>query len=1402
MKPHMVCFHGHRLGVDGDVPDNQTLVCPLCGSIKNFKQGTSDENPDAIAVTVVPVSMVNPSSPHIPSKTPSKEDSQDALSDSWLETDAHEASTDQNTRSVSDPIAPPETLDGNVTPPARARAATEPAGKPADGRQETTKRKRKKFKPPNLPGYEVMEELGRGGMGVVYQAYDEKNGRDVALKTLQRMSPDDIVRFKQEFRALSDIAHPNLASLYELLSDGKTWCFSMEILEGVEFLDYVWSEFDSLRDSGREILAELPESTQRLSMRRMNRLFESLKQLAVGLNELHRVDKLHSDIKPSNVMVTKEGRLVLLDFGLIAEISKDEDGRVPRVIQGTPHYMSPEQAACAPLSGASDWYAVGVMLYEVLTGRLPIRDTATRIMLRKQYDVPVEPIKRQPSVPPELNELCMAMLEINPRNRPSAADVLRAVDAEEIARTIEESQPAHEVHSVDLVGRERHFGILNQAFSDVTNGETRSVFVHGLSGMGKSVLIRTFIDSIKSSDAVVLEGRCYEQESVPFKALDDLVDSLVVYLGTLSTDELSDIIPDDILPLTRLFPALGQVAVSTNESNESIENADPLELRHRAMNALRELLTKLGERRAIVLTIDDMQWGDEDSANLLADLVRPPDSPRLLLLGSFRREDIETSPSLLALAEAYQRGQVPPHRYELPIEPLSIEEATRLAMALLNRNDSGAKRLAARIAQESAGSPFFVWELAQHIHDDADPAAGSLELDEVIWSRVRRLPTEVRRLLEVFAVAGRPMRAYDAYQAIDEVTHGPSLLAQLRTNNFIRTTDHEDETLVETYHDRIRESVVNHLANAKVRGHHLKLALVIEQASTISVADVEAHLRSTREFAEPREPFELDKRQWQRVFDLAYSFDAAGKSERALYYALIAAERAWRQNAYHVSEQQFEIARRGSEAASDAIRFRIAEGLGDVLMTSGRYGPANHQFQTARALATDDITLARIDGKRGNLCFKQGDMANAIKHLELALKELGNPPSKGLMQRAALVKESCVQLLHTYLPRLYTDRRRSNTARGELDLFRARLYEGLGYPYWFSRGPVPTLWTHLRHMNLAERYPPSPELGRAYAMHAVMMTAIPLAARGAAYAEKAYQLHGELGDRLGQGKARSFQTFSLLALGRFREGAKSGREAVKLLEQAGDVWEANMARIIVSQTLYFLGDLRSAHLEAKRAYEIGKETGDSSAMAIALYFWVPAAPDAIPNGAIQTERERPREDPLSSSSAIQSRGLELLLREDDPLEAAQVIQESLDVARQRGLRNPCIFNGVTWKATALRMVAERESTGAARQAAMVVARKAVRDALKITKKYRTSRPRALRECAELAVMEGRETRAQRFLAESLRVAEEQEAAYEQAHALLAQGKAGLQFGWPDAEQQIAAAKESIASMEEFDRDSG
>lgn len=1424
MSEWLVCLHGHEMVLSGERSDVLTnVVCSVCGAVTDVPKlagkstldgefgrtlvpgvsGESEPTEHDVSLAVVERQhkvadedgdatgrLLNPTGEFVPG-VPSNPDSS-AFNDATLDARAGgPASADP----LDSAIAPSHRLSSRRFSNPFQGTINWQSGVEAPATNETGD---EILEPPNLAGYTVLNELGRGGMGVVYRAFDERRGTEVALKTLQRMSPMDLQRFKQEFRALTDIAHPNLASLHELLSDGTTWCFTMDVLEGVEFLEYVWSgprrpesSDDGPTDGGDAGQTGLTQS--RLTEPRLQRLRKSLQQLATGLHALHEKGMLHRDVKPSNVMVTAEGQLVLLDFGLVAGVEeKTERG----TITGTPAYMSPEQAAGLDTGPASDWYSVGVMLYELLTGRLPIGGKTIEILMLKQDFDPPLAIEVEPGIPQDLSDLCAGLLDRDPTKRPTAADVLDALGATDLAENLRSSVRESSTGSVKLVGRETHLAQLEHAWVDVRHGETRSMFVHGRSGMGKSVLIHALLDGIRQrEDAVILEGRCYEQESVPFKALDSLIDSLAVYLGTLPEDAVRQAVPEDSLPLVRLFPVLGQAPGAADAGKPSIDNVDQQELRQRAMNALRDLLRHLGETQPVVLYIDDLQWGDEDSANLLADLLRPPRSPRVLALGSFRSENRTTSVCLKALDEAYTTGQQHPHRAEIAVDSLTEEDAKRLALMLLDRDDAAAEELASKIARESGGWPFFVWELAQHVQDDPEIADKSLELDEVIWTRVNRLPDETRRLLELVAVGGRPIPAMEAYQALDVMEKGRNLLAQLRTSNFVRTTESEDaDSIVEIYHDRVRESVVDHLDGETVRGHNLQLAVTIEQVSGIQIADLWEHINSTVEFDEPGEPYSIDKRQWQRVFDLASYFDAGGEHDRAFPFALCAAEQARNQDAQEVAEQQFRTALRGSTQAATAIRFRVHEGLGDVLVLRGKYDEAIEQLQTARSLVEGNLLLARLDWKLGDASFKKGDVGGARDYSERAITALGERPPSKLTVLPRALKEAAAQVLHTKFPSKFVGQRDPGSPEAKRELFRARVYDQLTFSYWFSAGMEFVLWSHLRQMNLAERYPPSPELGKTYSFHAVTMTGIPMAARGIRYAERAYQISVDDGDLWGQGMARCYHTFACIVLGRFHEGVKTGEEGVRLLEQAGDVWQSNMARMIATVPTCHLGDLKTAYRQSKKAHEIATECGDYSGVCISLLFWAPNSPHTLPPGAIQQELERERDDPVPTFAAIYARGLELLLSEDNPREAAIMLQKSLDSAKKRGVRNVCLFSAATWKATALRIAAERED-GSARRLILPHAQKAVRAALRITKSYVATRAHALREAGLITAMQGKADRARSYFEESLRVAQKYEAEYDVARTKLALGETGLKFGWSNAEQQVADARAIINEIE-------
>jgi serine/threonine protein kinase len=217
--------------------------------------------------------------------------------------------------------------------------------------------------------FELIRRLGQGGFGIVYEAFDRRRSMLVALKLLREAEGSTLYRFKREFRALTDISHPNLVALDELLTDGTHWFFTMELVRGVRFVEYVRPGGVARPDS---------DSSTRRPCGRLDeaRLRDVLPQLADALHTIHNAGIVHCDLKPSNVLVTAEGRVVVLDFGLVSErslVPASEEASVEwsgddLVVLGTPAYMAPEQTTPQHVTAAADWYSLGVMLYEALIG--------------------------------------------------------------------------------------------------------------------------------------------------------------------------------------------------------------------------------------------------------------------------------------------------------------------------------------------------------------------------------------------------------------------------------------------------------------------------------------------------------------------------------------------------------------------------------------------------------------------------------------------------------------------------------------------------------------------------------------------------------------------------------------------------------------------------------------------------------------------------------------------------------------------------------------------------------------------------------------------------------------------------------------------------------------------------
>jgi serine/threonine protein kinase len=844
--------------------------------------------------------------------------------------------------------------------------------------------------------YELIEQLGRGGMGVVYRAFDEKRGGVVALKTVKRADPAAILRFKQEFRALTDVSHPNLVTLYELTAVGETWFFTMELVEGVDFLTFVRSGADrplpaKVEDpwlSGpfssaagiptAEVLGDGEPTDQErvkdgpvaepgqglgLSAVALARLRAALRQFTEGVAVLHEARKLHRDLKPSNVLVTRQGRVVILDFGLAAELGPSGLHQSPLpYILGTAPYMAPEQAAGRPVSPACDWYSVGSILYEALTGRHPFLGRPLEVMMDKQRFEPPAPRELVPGLPDDLNALCVDLLRRDPDARPTGREMLRRLGSitgePELPIPLQPSP-----HRAALVGRARDLECLELAFAEMCRGQTVACYIHGPSGIGKTALVRRFLDDrIDRDEAVVLAGRCYEQESVPYKALDSVVDALGQYLKRLPLLEAQALLPRDILSLVRVFPALRQVEAVATAPRLAADVSDPQELRRRAFGALRELLARLGDRRPLVVAIDDLQWGDSDSAVLLTELLRPPDPPRFLVLGCYRSADAATSPLLRALLNGDEGGKPSIDRRVLALGALEPAEAEGLVQTLLGREDPAARAHASAIVRESGGNPFFVIELVRYLQADAGlldrvPTANEVVLDEVLWNRVRRLPEEAQRLLEVVAVSGRPLGQAEASRAAELGAGEHAAFNLLRSGRLIRSTSPAERDEIETYHDRVREAVAARIPSSNLEGYHRRLALVLESSGRADPEVLAVHFRGARELGRAG----------------TYYAQAAAQAAEALAFDRAA-------NLYRLALEFH------PGDAAETRRLRI--GSGDAMANAGRGALAAREYLAAAVGATvaEAVELRR----RAAMQFlSSGHLDEGLAELNVVLKAVG-----------------------------------------------------------------------------------------------------------------------------------------------------------------------------------------------------------------------------------------------------------------------------------------------------------------------------------------------------------------------------------------------------------------------------
>jgi len=796
-------------------------------------------------------------------------------------------------------------------------------------------------------------------MGSVHLVYDEQLGTEVALKTLNLTTGADLYRFKREFRGLVDTEHPNLVRLYELVSEGPLWFFTMEYVAGLPFDEALarWAP------TAAGASADAQESDP-------CRLLTSVQQLCSGVHAMHEAGCIHRDLKPTNVLVTGEGRVVILDFGLAkrrGSATVSGDG-----FSGTPAYMAPEQALERPSMPSADWYAVGIMLYEALAGRCPFEGTLFDVLLRKQNEDPPPPTQFNPQADGLLSDLCMRLIQRDQSQRPGGTEILAKLG---ITAANDRLLPRRRytpisTPTLSIVGRDPELQALFEAYAKVKKGGFAVTVVRGSSGIGKTCLVDAFLAGISSDKAaptvpLVLRGRCHERETLPFKAFDTVIDGVSHRLAALGPGDQAYILPNGVSYLCEIFPVLRHLRLTEDQRYRLPPLREAKELRNQAFVAFCELMVRLAKTQPVVIFIDDLQWADRDSFALLSALMRQTGAPALLLIATCR-------PSADGgFAESLLRDFLEqPAVKILGLGPLESDSTRVLADSLLDGDDIPAavkQSITDAVVREAEGHPFFAVEFVHHLRTvvlskggAAVVADGStLRLDGMILQRVSNLSDESQRLLRVVVVAGDPLpqrvlaTAAEVSLGSDGWEKGMSALVD---ESLIRRKGRRGEDLVEFYHDRIREAVVASLDPATLHTVHVQLAQAVEQWE--------------------RERTDMLARYWLSAED----------HERAKRYAWEAAVEARTKLAFDRAAQLFEAAARLEEQGDR--KAELLQALGECQASDGRAILAAEAFERAASFSNPD-QAARLRHLAAEQLLRGGEIKQGLTVLTGVLSKSG-----------------------------------------------------------------------------------------------------------------------------------------------------------------------------------------------------------------------------------------------------------------------------------------------------------------------------------------------------------------------------------------------------------------------------
>lgn len=1032
--------------------------------------------------------------------------------------------------------------------------------------------------PEKLGPYRLMEELGRGGMAIVYRGVHVDTGEIVALKTVYLPKGNRLAGLRTEIQALKRIQHPCIVRILDAgLEEWLPW-YAMELLEGQTLRAYIrdlWSLFPppGQSESMKTVTGTTPTSVSRTvseynSTERPypdawqneqagerpkpagarppaagGRLIEALtivQRICEPLAYLHSCGIVHRDLTPGNLFIRENGSPVIMDFGLVSRLG-DTSGReiieVNGAVLGTIAYISPEQIRGQLVDARSDLYALGCILYELTTGRMPFSASLdSEVMGMHLVRPPTPPSELVEGVPPELSALILRLLAKESRDRLGYADdvarILLSVCG--VKKAEAGSGERDYLYRPQFVGREKLLSKFVRHLDRARDRVGRCVLVSGESGAGKTRFAMAITREAVIRGLRVVTGECTpvttldatdSTRGAPLHPFQRIFQALADYCREQGRDATDRVLGKRGKVLAGYEPALRYLP--GQEEYPEPPSLPAQATRRRLLDAFRDTLAQFAADRPLLVILDDLQWADELSLSFLMYLGESffKQNP-VIILGTYRSEEFTG-----ALREVLDRSWIE----AIELSPLDEPAISAMVSDMLALPSLPAE-YAHLLARRSMGNPFFVSECLRafvaerllcrtdgqwrlRVGEEGYASAEEMlpgSLRELIQRRLRRLSPAAMGLLEAAAVLGREVDA----DILIEVNGGArdTALAGLRELTESQVFEEAPGDRVRFVHDKMREVAYGELVGERRRALHAAAA-----------AAIEARYKDHSSFTKLYSAMGLHLRR-------------AGDLRKAIAYL-----------------DKAGVLALASFATGEAVRC-----LSDALTLDEQTG-----------LQVDRLTRTRWLRQLATAYIGLGKSTVGMEKIFQGLSMLGWPmPSSRprlLLGIAAQASRQFVRLFVSPRPE-----RRSTEERAILQEA-ARAYELLLPVFTFTTGNVlQLLYGALAHLNVAEMAGAPAEMAVAYSNAQVIIGLIPLFSVAEAYGRRAHQALSVVNDPVVQSWVYMMTSGHAAGVASWEKAFTYGGESAAIAEEIGFKRRWEEAHGILGIARFLHGDFERA----------------------------------------------------------------------------------------------------------------------------------------------------------------------------------------------------------------------------------